>query len=272
MEEQIQPVKEHIVRERVAPTEDVGLSALWPPVWMTTYADLVTQLMTFFILLYALTMVQYPQDLIELARDNRERILIKADGTVDYPDPMRMIEDLQVWKEVEQLSQEERLALSEMKSLQDIAKAIREALEKGKLAEGVKIKITAEDVSIIPLEQMVFASGSDRIKEGFLPILDRLAVVLKDKEASIRIEGHTDDTPIDPLHRDRFPSNYALSTARAVAVGRYFMERHAVRPDRVYVAGYGPLIPASADPAKKAFNRRVELHIFVTSETVVKPG
>jgi len=276
MEEQLQPVKDHIVEERVRPTEgdDPGLSALWPPVWMTTYADLVTQLMTFFILLYALTMVQYPQDLVEIATDSRERIMVQGDGTVNYPDPRQMIEDALIWKEIQQLSREEQLALSELRALHEIAKEFQESLEKGKLEQGVKIKITAEDVTIIPLEQMIFAAGSDRVKATFLPVLERLAVILKDKQASIRIEGHTDDTPIDPLHRDRFPTNYELSTARAVAVANYFIERHAILPERIYVAGYGPLIPRypPGDPEKKAFNRRVEFHIFVTSEFTVKPG
>lgn len=268
--------KSHIVRERINPADDSGgdLASLWPPIWMTTYADMVTNLMTFFVLLFALTMINKPFDLVRFVKKGDVRQEITGKNDYLYSDPKEFVADVKILQQIQQMPAEESLALSEMKTLKEQAETLKETLEKGKLADGVKVKITAEDVVIIPSAPLVFAEGSDRIKASFFPILDRLAWLLKETKASIRIEGHTDDTPIDPLHQNRFPSNYELSAARAIAVGRYFIEKHAVLPERISVAGYGPLIPRYplSDPEKKGWNRRVEFHIFISSETFSKEG
>jgi chemotaxis protein MotB len=262
-------------RKRVNPDQEGGgLSSSWPPVWMTTYSDMITNLMTFFVLLYALTMVRIPFDLVKFAEPGDKRIVPTGSEDFFYTDETQSADDIQVLEQIERMTAEDRLALSEMATFQEQVEELKRTLEKGRLADGVKVLITAEDVVIVPSAPLIFAEGSDRIKESFFPILDRLAGLIKDTKASVRIEGHTDDTPIDPLHRNRFPSNYELSAARAIAVGRYFIEKHAVPPERIAVAGYGPLLPRflASEPEKRALNRRVEFHIFISSATLSKEG
>ncbi|OYV87673.1 MAG: hypothetical protein B7Z63_01985 [Ignavibacteriae bacterium 37-53-5] len=83
----------------------------------------------------------------------------------------------------------------------------------------------------------------------------------------IRVEGHTDDTPI---HNAQFPSNWHLSVARALNVGYYLLQRYPIRPEKVAIVGYGefhPLVPNDT-PVHKAENRRVDIVILnsITSE------
>jgi len=75
----------------------------------------------------------------------------------------------------------------------------------------------------------------------------------------VRIEGHTDDLPI---HTDRFPSNWELSTARATEVVHYFTDRR-IKPERMIACGYGENHPVASNKttAGKAMNRRVEIVI-----------
>jgi chemotaxis protein MotB len=114
---------------------------------------------------------------------------------------------------------------------------------------------------------VLFDSGSAEIKPEALDQLDKLAAALNDVAAKIpsdiawvmRIDGHTD---INPIASVQFPSNWELSSARAISVVRYLMQR-GVPASHLVAAGFGeyqPIDPATSDGAMRK-NRRIELKL-----------
>lgn len=109
--------------------------------------------------------------------------------------------------------------------------------------------------------QILFDSGSTVIKPTSKPILDRVAKLITALPNQIRIEGHTDNTPIEGRE---FPSNWELSVARAVNILHYLEEVHQIAPQRLSAVGYGSSRPISSNntPEGRALNRRVDVVII----------
>ena len=103
-----------------------------------------------------------------------------------------------------------------------------------------------------------FDSGSDAIRPEAQQAVDRIAGVLVRHSCSIRVEGHTDNVPIST---PRFASNWELSAARATSLVKNFIERHHLAPERLAVGGYGEYHPvaSNASPQGRQLNRRVDL-------------
>ncbi|MFQ5867108.1 MAG: OmpA family protein [bacterium] len=113
---------------------------------------------------------------------------------------------------------------------------------------------------LIISESLLFTSGSARIKLEGHPILDQVITILqKEPKVEITIEGHTDNVPIGP--RCPYPSNLALSKARAKEVSHYLIERSSVSVERFFVKGYGDSRPVASNRTAegRAKNRRVEI-------------
>ena len=106
-------------------------------------------------------------------------------------------------------------------------------------------------------ETMLFASGEARLSNEALPLLEKIGKVIEHVGVTVEIEGHTDDRPI---RNSRYPSNWHLSTARAVNVLRYLIQKTHVMPSMISAAGraeFHPLFPNTSEENMTA-NRRVE--------------
>jgi chemotaxis protein MotB len=113
-------------------------------------------------------------------------------------------------------------------------------------------------------DKVLFDLGVAEISEEAFPLLDKIGDIISKCPYSVEIKGHTDDVPI---HTERFPSNWELSTARAVNVLRYFVEILGIPPERLSAAGFGefqPVAPNETDELR-AKNRRVEI-VFTLAE------
>ena len=113
-------------------------------------------------------------------------------------------------------------------------------------------------------DNALFDLGVAEISEEAFPLLDKIGEIISKCPYSVEIRGHTDDIPI---HTERFPSNWELSTARAVNVLRYFVEILGISPERLSAAGFGefqPVVPNETDDLRSK-NRRVEI-IFTLTE------
>ena len=115
-------------------------------------------------------------------------------------------------------------------------------------------------VSVDISTDILFGSGVARVSNAAVPALQRLADALKPFPNAIRVEGHTDDRPIQTAE---FPSNWELSAARAASVVHLFMDRGIAAP-RLAVMGFGQYRPASAndDAVGRNANRRVVVVIL----------
>jgi chemotaxis protein MotB len=113
----------------------------------------------------------------------------------------------------------------------------------------------ANRISVNLVDQILFKSGDANISPRGKKVLDQVGAVLKGlANKQILVGGHTDDRPI---HTAQFPSNWELSTARAVNVVRYLAETVGVSPDKLTAAGFSQFHPRSK--TSKAKNRRIEI-------------
>jgi chemotaxis protein MotB len=166
-----------------------------------------------------------------------------------------------------------RLA-EEAKAKEDEVNRLKSTYDRlvGELNEEIKkgdITVTRvmNKLSVNLVEKILFDSGSAEIKPGGLKILDRVGGILKSvTDKQIRIEGYTDDVPIGSRLRDKFPTNWELSAARAVNVVRYLSGPVGVPPEGLSAGGYADNHPVASNdtPAGRAQNRRIEIVLLPT--------
>jgi len=118
-------------------------------------------------------------------------------------------------------------------------------------------------------DRALFAAGVGAIAPQAIPLLKKVGDIIARTRFEVRIEGHTDDLPIKTV---QFPSNWELSTARAVNVLRYFIETGGISSQRLSAVGFGefqPMVPNDS-AEHRAQNRRVEI-IFLNSDQKPNP-
>ncbi len=125
---------------------------------------------------------------------------------------------------------------------------------------GLVISLAAKDF---------FRQGETAILQEALGALNAIGAVLALSTQPIRIEGHTDDSPINT---DRFPSNWELSSARASAVARYLIERLKISPTRIGASGYAEYRPIAPNdtPRNRALNRRIDIVVLKAAQAAVE--
>ena len=129
------------------------------------------------------------------------------------------------------------------------------------LQEEINLAITREGLVMRLSEHTLFDLGAAEISAEAIPLLKKIGAIISKTAYQIRIEGHTDNLPI---HTELFPSNWELSTARAVNVLRYLIKKHHIDPQRMAAEGFSEYQPLLANYSKenRAKNRRVEI-IFI---------
>jgi len=112
---------------------------------------------------------------------------------------------------------------------------------------------------------VLFDSGKAQVKPAGLKVLKQVSDVLKTvTDKQIRIEGHTDNVPIGSRIKERFPTNWELSTARATSVVRYLIEKGGVDRSSLSAVGYSdtkPMLSNEAEEGRQA-NRRIEIVLY----------
>ena len=122
---------------------------------------------------------------------------------------------------------------------------------------------TDKDGVVIRLSgSYLFDSGRAELKPNSFDLLDALAQQLKLEPNDIRVDGHTDSTPL--VGSALYPTNWELSTARALAVTRYFVDNGGILATRLEAAGFGEFRPIVPNDTRehRALNRRVEIHLL----------
>ena len=125
----------------------------------------------------------------------------------------------------------------------------------------ISISYSPEGLVMRLADYALFELGVADISPEALPLLEKIAVIIANTSYFVRIEGHTDNLPI---HTAQFPSNWELSTTRAVNVLRYFSEVHQISQQRLSAVGFAefqPLVPNDS-AERRSKNRRVEI-IFI---------
>jgi len=134
----------------------------------------------------------------------------------------------------------------------------------------IDIKRDERGVVIRVADKYFFESGSAGLKENSREVLDKIAATLLKNPNVIRIEGHTDNIPIQ---NETFPSNWELSASRAINVVKYFIDNHNIKPERISAIGYAENKPLASNdtPDGRAKNRRVDIVLLSESESKKEP-
>ncbi len=139
-----------------------------------------------------------------------------------------------------------------------LAEALREEIEEGQ----IEVEALPDRVAIRVKERGSFTSGSATIKQPFEPVLERVAKVLGALQGPIVVSGHTDDIPIATA---RFPSNWELSAARASAFVHFMTKTNHVDAHRMEIRAHGEMRPLAVNNSResRARNRRVEIALVI---------
>ncbi|MGB8772073.1 MAG: OmpA family protein [Candidatus Korobacteraceae bacterium] len=240
--------------------------------WLVSYADFVTLLFAFFVVMYASAQV-------DQKRAGRLSVAIESAFQqlgifqTDPHKPATVIHkplsgsrkttgDPAV--ELSRLASE-GLGQQAVNHKKEDFTAIRAELEKALSTEIKRNEValrTEPDGLVVSLREMgFFDSGSAAMKPEAEAAFARVAQILQEHACAVRIEGHTDTVPI---HTSQFASNWELSTARATELVKALIEKYGVAPERLSAAGYAEFHPvaSNASPKSRQLNRRVDIVIL----------
>ncbi len=245
--------------------------------WLVSYADFITLMFAFFVVLYASSQVdkrKVGKLALAIQVAFQEMGVFQASTTevpIDLATPMP-------FSTAQAIENTERTAsLGRIASRPDGALGAGRGIENGDLAElqaeletALAPEITRKEIAmhrepdglIISLREVgFFESGSAQMKSSSQAAFDRIAGMLRQRDYRLRIEGHSDNAPI---HNSQFPSNWELSTSRATEIVRLLIVRDGFSPDRLSAAGFAEYHPVATNRTRegRGMNRRVDIVIL----------
>jgi len=258
-----------------------------PPSWLGTFADLMSLLMCFFVLLLsfsemdALKFKQLAGSMsaaFGVQRDVKTKEIPKGTSIIakeftpgrPTPTPLKVMrqhttddrkKNLDFRKGPDRSGADKTKSEAEEK-LEHLKKELKEQISKG------EIEVSGDDNrTVIRIrEKGSFSSGSATLHPKFYPVLVKIADAVDKTPGKIHISGHTDDIPISTY---KFRSNWELSSARAVSILQQILRYKKIDGKRLVIQGYAetiPLVPNSTSK-NRALNRRVEIEIIKSAET-----
>ena len=261
------------------------------PAWMATFADLMSLLMCFFVLLLSFSEmdaakfkelagslskafgVQRDVPANELPKgtsvvtsefspgkpDNETLLKIMRQQTTDESKDNLDFNNGEVNLDKKQVAKE--IYHAAVKRMQEEAEKISQILKEEIDSGIVEVEWTDREIIIRIRERGSFSSGDDRIDNVFAKLLKKIAIALKSVEGNIIVSGHTDNRPIATA---KFPSNWVLSAARAAAVVHHLEAKEDIHPDRLQIRAHGDTKPLFTNYTEesRSKNRRVEISIL----------
>nr|WP_317358319.1 flagellar motor protein MotB [uncultured Tyzzerella sp.] len=227
--------------------------------WMGTYGDMVTLLLCFFVLMFA-TSTQDAEKFAQIAASfKNSKISISqtqaagvlealGNGIVEMPQVQGSSD-----KEFENKGKEE---------LDNMAEEFKTYFAENNLQDKIEVEQNDRYITLNFKDGILFESGSADLKPDATNILSQVAdQLLQYPDNNIKIEGHTDNRPINTA---KYPNNWYLSAARAISVATYFTDIKNFSPDRISTEGYGEYRPKAPNdtPENRAINRRVEIKVI----------
>ena len=231
------------------------------PAYMNTYGDMMTLLLCFFVLLFAMSTVD-SEKFQALASSFTASVGIFNGGQTVHPE-MNVLQNGMSQFPV----QETTLSIQETSARQEALTEAQEELEGYIEEKNLEDKISVDrkgELIIMRFEDvLLFDTGKAAIKAGAVPTLSAIGDQLKvyiEQGYIMSIEGHTDNVPIQTA---QFPSNWYLSSARAIAVASFYIDEMEFDRTKVNCTGYGEFQPVASNdtPEGRAMNRRVEIKL-----------
>lgn len=225
--------------------EDSGPGA---PLWLVSYGDMVTLVLTFFVLLFSFSSINVQKF---------EMMIMSFQGALGFMPGGKSIQpDPNVFggKVSTQSGEEQKSAID----IHQAAQNLRNYLRAEGLDKQVIVRISQRGVSVSLSDQFLFDSGRAELKPEGMRVLFKIAEFIKNTVPAVAVEGHTDSVPLKGgIYRD----NWGLSAARAASVASYLQDRAGFDPQKLQAVGFGshrPIVPNDT-PEHMALNRRVDL-------------
>ncbi|OUR72217.1 flagellar motor protein MotB [Methylophaga sp. 41_12_T18] len=254
------------------------------PAYMGTFADLMSLLMCFFVLLLSFAemdalkykmVVKSLEDAFGVQREVAANEIPKGTSIIAQefspgdprPTPLKEVRQDTIDETRDALKVKmdaEDVAKEQQKEIAEEVEKFKEALE-GEIEEGlIDVESQLNRIVIRIREKGSFPSGDARLNNAFVPILQKIHDVLVKTNGQIAVAGYTDDIPINT---PRYRSNWELSTSRATSVVHELLRYHQMPPERFVLEGYADTKPlAPNDTAEnRARNRRVEIIVLKSS-------
>ncbi len=225
--------------------------------WLLTYADLITLLMVFFVLLFAMSNTD-AKKFQELAGSLRRAFNVNV---LQGSQPVSLTSSSGANDAVIQLEQ------ADYQRIQQIIQQVEQNTQID--PNQVSAQITKEGIAVTVSGALLFYNGTNQIKPDGMKLLNQLAAYIATLPNPVRVEGHTDDIPVQSA---QYPTNWELSAARAVAVVRYFTSVAAIAPNRLSAVGYGqyqPIVPNDTRAHREQNRRAVIVILYGTSAAAV---
>jgi chemotaxis protein MotB len=264
--------------------------------WAIPYGDLITLLLAFFVVMYALSSVNegkyrvlsdslvaafrsQPKSLepVQIGEPMRSKgaadvdlkrtlVPLEIDKVVQLDN--QVVERSREWEAMRAMGMLPEEIDGTMAEIRELTKMIGQELESLVAADEVKLRASSFWLEIEINSGVLFPTARADLTDSAKPIVERLGQILATTGSRIQVEGHTDNVPIEKLG---FPSNWELSAARAATVVRLFAAA-GVDPRRMAALGFGEYQPAAANdtPEGRAANRRVV--VVVTADTAAHQG
>ncbi|HNY39013.1 MAG TPA: flagellar motor protein MotB [Bryobacteraceae bacterium] len=236
--------------------------------WLVSYADFMTLLFAFFVMLYANSNMNkaMAQQISEsfrqaMAEGRLTQALSKLLGAEGAAKPALTA------RRVVERPPTAVTTVELLPSLQLLNKQLEKEIHAGRL----EVRLDRRGLVISLREAAFFPPGNDAIEPGALPTLTTIAAELNRTPNPIRLEGHTDSVPIST---ERFPTNWHLSSSRAVSMLELFSSRFGIPAERMAVAGFADTAPVATNqtPEGRARNRRVDIVVLNEEAVIAEPS
>jgi chemotaxis protein MotB len=243
--------------------------------WLVSYADFITLLFAFFVVLYASSQVdkrKVGKLAMAIQVAFQEMGVFQASTTqvpMDTQEPMPFA-TVQAIENAQRTARDGRISSSpsgtlgtsrENGDLAQLQEELSAVLASELKHDEIAMRREPDGLVVSLREAGFFESGEAQMKASSEPAFDRIASLLRQRDCRLRIEGHTDSVPI---HTPRFSSNWELSTARATEIVRLLIVRDGFNPQHLSAAGYAEYHPVADNRTAegRGQNRRVDLVIL----------
>lgn len=231
------------------------------PAYMNTYGDMMTLLLTFFVLLFSMSSLDVSKFKSVIASFEGGAGVLSGGETVEE-NTSTLGNGMKQFPEKKSGEDGEK-DKDEKKAIEKMQKDLEKYIKVKELQEKVAIEKNGDEIILRFEDALLFDTGKADIKPGAIPVLNVVGVKLKEylKEGyRLRLEGHTDNVPIKTI---QFPSNWELSSSRAIAVAKFFTDEMNFEVSKISTEGFRDNIPIgdNATPEGRAMNRRVQIKI-----------
>ena len=224
--------------------------------WLLTYSDLITLLMIFFVIMYASSTVsttKYKQlsESLNVAFEGGGKSIIGNESGISVTDPSTNV--------IDKITEDNKS--SEENQMEDIKKNVDKYLKENGLSSNVSTKIDERGLQVSLNSTLLFDIGKAEVRPESIQKLISIGKILNKVDNYVRIEGHTDSTPIS---NNEFSSNWQLSAIRATNVTELLISKAGIYPKRISAVAYGENRPVANNTTEigMAQNRTVDIIIL----------